>query len=193
MTMKLGLVSDIHAEAHALRSALEALVARGVDKILCAGDLVDKGPDGDEVVALVQSWLIPCVQGNHDLGAVESARLDGGSGLKAQTLAVLEGLPVTRRYLWEGCRVLLAHAAPYNQSTYVFPDDIPKAFKRKARGFDTDVLILGHTHRPMCIPYRGMWLVNPGSVCGQRPRDSHTCAILTLPTMDFEVIELGGV
>ena len=49
-TMRLGLISDIHADLGALDAALGALVERRVDRIVCAGDVVEKGPDGDAVV-----------------------------------------------------------------------------------------------------------------------------------------------
>lgn len=199
--MKLGLISDIHADARSLQLALDLLVSRGVHKILCAGDLVEKGPDGDEVThTVLQQWLIPTVQGNHDLNAVRNAAYDLTTDepplrpdevLMPQSVALLDALPMTRHYLWEGTRVLLAHGTPTNRETYLFAHTIPKRFKRSARRLDADVLVLGHTHRPMRLFWNGLWIFNPGSVCRGRRRDSHTCATLTLPGLDFEVFDLA--
>ena len=41
--MRLGVVSDIHANVHALEAALAFLSAQEVDAYLCAGDLVGYG------------------------------------------------------------------------------------------------------------------------------------------------------
>ncbi|MEO1273217.1 MAG: metallophosphoesterase family protein, partial [Myxococcota bacterium] len=89
-----------------------------------------------------------------------------------------------------GQRVLMAHGTPGNQVGYVTPESIPKAFRRRLRTLDADVLILGHTHIPMCLEIGHVTIVNPGSVCNLRPRDSHTCAILYLPERRLEVLEL---
>jgi len=64
--MKLGLISDIHADYPSLVKALRIFKRVGVNKILCAGDLVEKGDNGNEVVALIHRLKIPCVLGNHD-------------------------------------------------------------------------------------------------------------------------------
>src|SRR3954470_17828493 len=64
--MKLGLISDIHADLDHLRRALILLRERGAETILCAGDLVDGESEGNAVVEFVRQQNIPCVQGNHD-------------------------------------------------------------------------------------------------------------------------------
>ncbi len=56
--MKIGIISDIRSDAIALRKALDLLRAEGVDQIVCAGDLVNKGGDSEGVVRLIQSEAI---------------------------------------------------------------------------------------------------------------------------------------
>ena len=195
--MRVGVISDIHADPWALRRALEHLQDRGVDKIVCLGDVVEKGPDGDAVVAILRDWLIPVVGGNHDENAVRHSQLPlslrrGDRGhLRPHTLRWLDALPTTREYVWAGRRVLLAHGIPTSRTTYVFEDDVPKRLKRVLRRTSVDVVLLGHTHRPMRLRVGDVWVLNPGSVCTGRSRDSHTCAVLSLPTMDFEVIDVA--
>src|SRR6185436_11569456 len=70
--MKIGLISDIHASAKALLHALDILQGQAVDSILCAGDLVDKGNQGDAVVAQIRQHNIPSVLGNHDWSAEQN-------------------------------------------------------------------------------------------------------------------------
>jgi predicted phosphodiesterase len=64
--MKIGLIADIHADLEALELALMLMEQHGVQQILCAGDLVDKGKHGDAVVQRIRDLRIPCVLGNHD-------------------------------------------------------------------------------------------------------------------------------
>lgn len=52
-------------------------------------------------------------------------------------------------------------------------------------------MVLGHTHQPMMLQVGGLHLVNPGSIYGVTMRDSHTCGVLTLPEVQFEVYHLS--
>ena len=52
--MRIGLISDIHGDIDALNTALTLLKAQGAEKILCAGDLVEKGTEGDAVVRVIK-------------------------------------------------------------------------------------------------------------------------------------------
>ena len=67
-TMKLALISDIHGNLPALEAVLKRIDQSGADAIVCMGDLVGYGPQPNEVIDLVRSRNIPCVEGNHDAG-----------------------------------------------------------------------------------------------------------------------------
>ena len=75
--MRLGLISDLHADAGALERALDTLERRGADRVVCMGDIVEKGDDGDRVVAALQWHAVASVRGNHDESAVRAARDEG--------------------------------------------------------------------------------------------------------------------
>lgn len=192
--MRLGLISDIHADHRALLRALDLLERQGADKVVCLGDLVEKGPDADRVVATLHDHLVICVRGNHDDNAVRR-RLEGDEDdtdplIDADTAAFLAALPRERLTTWDGVRVAMSHIAPCGVGEPVLPENIPKALKRSLRGFEADVLLLGHTHRPMKIRHGDRWIINPGSVAGTRTRDSSTCALLDLPSLDLTVLSL---
>lgn len=212
--MKIGIISDIHADRASLERALSLLRRAGVDKVVCAGDLVEKGDEGDEVIALIAQHCIPCVKGNHDDNAVrhaalsthqeetsrERARRRKENPLSAASIDYLEALPQTRSYIWEGQRLMLAHATPFHLSASIFsssfhrhgtaPEGFSKAFKKFLTRSHIDLLILGHTHTPMVATFRDICIVNPGSICHTRSRDSHTFATLSLPDYTFEVYDL---
>ena len=67
---RLGVVSDIHANLHALDAALEFLATQELDGYLCAGDLVGYGPLPNECINRMLDLPVACVAGNHDLIAL---------------------------------------------------------------------------------------------------------------------------
>ena len=117
---RIGVISDIHADEAALTQALDLLTREKADSIICAGDLVEKGTDGDAVVALLRSHRIPCVRGNHDRDAVSNQQWlrentdfpDHPLLLKDETLDFLQSLPLTLTASLDGVKLLLAHGTP---------------------------------------------------------------------------------
>ena len=197
---KIGIISDIHANLDALRRALELLNRHGVERILCAGDLVEKGHAGDAVVALLQTAAVPCVMGNHDFDAIgnqawlrENSDLSHpalrGVLLQEETLHFLKHLPRSLNFASKERRLFLGHGAPWSTNEYIFPTSAVHHFERIARETQADVVILGHTHVPMCVQMDKTIIVNPGAVCGNRNNEA-TCAILTLPDLAFQLYSL---
>ncbi|NDJ61243.1 MAG: metallophosphoesterase family protein [Chloroflexi bacterium] len=207
--MKIGLIADIHADLPGLQQALALLDAHGVDQIICAGDLVEKGPHGDAVVALLRERAIPAVRGNHDDVIHENQTWLRGNGdftsanllgrlVTPETLVYLDLLPDTRRLTWPdwpelaGCSLLLAHGAPWSNLAYVQHNSDPAVFQRVAAAAAADVVVLGHTHTPLLAPVDDTWIVNPGSVCGTYTYGSRTCGVITLPQRSFQVFDLSS-
>ena len=196
--MEIGIIADIHADFHALRIALDIMGGQGADTILCAGDLVEKGPHGDKVVELLRSQDIPCVMGNHDYTAranytwrLENPELaDKYNYVSLETLSYLKDLPQTLELSLEGKSLHVAHGTPWSFDTYVFPYSSRQIFKRVAHVANSDVVILGHTHEPMVAKFRERWIVNPGSVCETHAHGSGTCALLSLPSCNLKVFDL---
>jgi putative phosphoesterase len=200
--LKIGLISDIHADLTGLRRALKLLKREAVDSVLCLGDLVDKGPEGDLVVLMLEAMEIPCIQGNHDKDAPinqqwRKKRADDGIEYAAErlltslSLAYLKTLPPQQRYTWDGVRVLAVHGSPENNMDYLFEKAPLTKFEALARAANADVILCGHTHEPMHVRANGVHFMNPGSVCADYAHGSGTCATLTLPEIDFRVFSLG--
>jgi diadenosine tetraphosphatase ApaH/serine/threonine PP2A family protein phosphatase len=72
--MRACVVSDIHANLHALEAVLEAIDGEGADELWCLGDLVGYGPRPNECTRIVAERADLCLVGNHDLGVL--GRLD---------------------------------------------------------------------------------------------------------------------
>jgi predicted phosphodiesterase len=124
---RIAIISDVHADAHAVADAMEQAARLGCAASVCAGDLVDYGLFPDETIALLQERKIPCIRGNHDRwrvaerraadgGAVEDGFTEdaGGSGadLSVATLRFLAALPTEWNGVFDGVRVAVRHGTP---------------------------------------------------------------------------------
>jgi predicted phosphodiesterase len=162
--MRYGVISDVHANLHALDAALDFLSAQDVDRYLCAGDLVGYGPLPNECVRRVRDLDGPCVAGNHDLIVLDRlsderciplARASlrwTRTVLDQQSRAFLERLPL----LSTTPDVALAHGSLLDPQAYVLTEAQARAslqdVDRVAPG--ASIVILGHTHRPMAVGLR---------------------------------------
>jgi putative phosphoesterase len=199
--MKLGLMADIHADHDALCRALAILAREQVEMILCAGDLVEKGVQGEAVVADIRARAIPCVLGNHDQLAPDTqvrlrAKMALGEAvderelLSTGSLAFLAELPFERRYTFSGLRILVVHGSPRRNTEYLLSLTPAIKFQNLAHEVNADVVICGHTHEPMHIRAAGAHFINPGAVCGTSAYGSHTCAVFDLSTLHLTVFDL---
>lgn len=68
--MPTAVISDVHANAAALKAVLADIDARGLKRIICLGDTVGYGPDPLECVDLVRARCDWALMGNHDYGVL---------------------------------------------------------------------------------------------------------------------------
>jgi predicted phosphodiesterase len=196
---RLGVISDIHANQHALEAVLEFLSTQELDGYLCAGDLVGYGPLPNECVRRVLDLPVTCIAGNHDLIALGRLSEDRCIPLARDSLrwtrSVLDddarrrlaALPLTAT----AHGVALHHGAPGDPQRYIVSDAEAFAALDDVAGTtpEAPILVLGHTHRPMAIGRRRgallrggtgsvrldldePVLLNPGAVGQSRSRDS---------------------
>ena len=64
--MRLGIISDIHANIEALEVSFKALEAAGCEEYFCLGDVVGYGASPKECIKFIRDRNIRCVLGNHD-------------------------------------------------------------------------------------------------------------------------------
>ncbi len=171
--MRVGLISDIHANLPALRAVLSEMPP--VDSLVCAGDIVGYNPWPAECVEQVRDVADVVVKGNHDRNVRTPERYranrmakDGlalaKTELTAEQLSWLDGLP--RKVTVPDTAFMLVHDHPEQQDKYVRPHQFA-AVPRHLDGHQG--VVLGHTHVQHAEAVDGCLVVNPGSV-GQ-PRD----------------------
>jgi predicted phosphodiesterase len=140
------------------------------------------------------------VRGNHDRWALERGPgvpdSFGGGTPSTETLDYLETLPADIR-LELLVPVSVFHGSPRSDMEFVDPQTHPSKILRK---YLVDsrcrLLILGHTHRPMCFQCPGGLVVNPGSVVSVRRVDtSRTFAMVDLDALEvtFHDVESGDL
>jgi len=188
--MKIGMFSDVHADFDLLNQTLDLFQQDKVDLIVCAGDLVDRGPDGDAVVQRISQAGIPCVQGNHDALALRTQQFLSRNRdaplpiqpLTAETVDFLSNLVLELRFEWEGAQVYMTHANPWHDMTErIYPNAPHAIFETIVEQAGADIVILGHSHRPMHIQLKAGRIINPGSIHANYGGYEPTCAILHLP------------
>ena len=171
---RLAVVSDIHADVHALRDALSQAARLGCEKIVCAGDLVDYGLFPEETLTLLRERHIPCVRGNHDRWAVSGHVDRSGWDLSPESVRFLEGLPTHLSLVIDGVKIAVWHARPRMRSAStdnacdmegIYPGKlILDAKARLLSAAKADVLVVGHTHVAMAVSFGQSLIVNPGAL-----------------------------
>lgn len=200
--MRYGVLSDIHANLHALDAALRALAAERVDAYLCAGDIVGYGPMPNDCITTMSGLRAVSVPGNHDLIALgrlpiadcpplarDSLTWTRGR-LTASSRAYLERLPPV---VATPDGVVIAHGSLDDPWEYVRHPMQSDAQLRRLRELypQARVLLLGHTHTQSAYGERSgvieigrsgvvdmsrdeRYVLNPGSVGQSRDRTAAT-------------------
>lgn len=169
--MPTAVISDIHGNATALRSVLADIESRGIDKIVCLGDIVGYGPEPLECIDLVQEKCAWALMGNHDFGVLyeptnfnptaeaaafwtrEQFDREPDEGERQRRYEYLSSLRVRQveDLCGDGTEVLAVHASPRRPiNEYIFPDDVNDAPDKIDAIFDRvkQVALVGHTHVP---------------------------------------------
>lgn len=194
--MRIGVISDIHANLPALRAVLVDLDVSRPDEVWCAGDIVGYNPWPNEVVEILRSRRVRGIRGNH-----ERAVLSGDTSwfnelaaaavkwtrvhMSVSSVGYIKDLEDRTRTSCADGTIAMYHGSPRNDDEYVLPWSATPDLLAIAQA---DVVVLGHTHIPMAFRWPYGMLVNPGSV-GQ-PRDGDPRAawgLLDTSRRTFEV------
>lgn len=163
--MKIGLISDVHGNIVALEKVFNEFRRIGVEKVLCAGDIIGLGPHPEEAVQfLINQDDVICVRGNH-----EGYLLDGipkiiharpmtdeetnhhkwiHNNLSEESKIYLNSLPKTLMIEVENKKIFMAH---YPISKFGIYKEFIKSpnLEQSEKLFDdvdADICIYGHTH-----------------------------------------------
>ena len=194
--MKIGIISDIHANQYALTEVLELFEKKKVKKIFILGDIVGYYYGTKEVLKIIKEWDCDVIKGNHEeiLSKLYSKKLSEnevttkyGSGhinsiksLSDSELFYLFNLPHKIYRQYNDKKLFFCHANPWLGNEYIYPDS-PKVLLNRFSEYKFDFIFFGHSHYPFSFSINNTICINPGSV-GQ-PRDIFSlssCGILDI-------------
>lgn len=188
--MLIALISDIHANLHALDAVLADIDARGdVEATYHAGDLVGYSSQPNEVVARLRERAIAGIAGNYDSTVATDYKHCGCRNetprqeeLAHMSYAYTRGAisPDTKRYLAAlpfsldvrplgghvaGPRLVIVHGTPTLNTLYWTEDRSDDFCLRMAAAVSLargDVIAFGHTHKPWHRAIEGIHFVKIG-------------------------------
>ena len=184
--MKIALVADIHANLPALEAVLAHAQGQGVNKVWNLGDLVGYGASPDEVVQRLRKSEVLSIIGNYDLKVLEFKEKRKKwqkkkhpdkyvafewtyEHLSKKNRQYLRFLSQEIRLKVKGKRILLTHGSPASNEEPLTPETPEERLRELGKIAKADVIVCGHSHRPLARRLDGLWYVNPGSV--GRPDD----------------------
>lgn len=183
--MRIAFLSDIHANAEAMR-VLPAVVT-AADEVVCLGDCTGYYCQVNEALDIVRGLNVRGVLGNHDYfvlhgcppGMNDAVRFGveyARRVLSPDHRAWLASLPLVWGGAIGGRTMLLAHGSPWRPlEDYLYADN--PAIHDLDR-FAYDVVAFGQTHRALVRDDRAPLLLNPGSVGQSRDHPGVACALV---------------
>ena len=163
--MHYAIISDLHANLAALEAVFSHIDERGVDDVLCLGDVVGYGPEPVECVDLVRKHCRVTLRGNHDEALVKGAsnftqrakdaidwtreviKASGPAEERRRRLKFFKRLPLRL----ERNGLLFVHGSPRDPiNEYLFKEDGVRDPAKLLAAFEAfeKVVFVGHTHMP---------------------------------------------
>jgi diadenosine tetraphosphatase ApaH/serine/threonine PP2A family protein phosphatase len=213
--MRVAVISDVHANYHALEAVLEEIDFARVDAVWCLGDTVGYGPRPNECCDVVKDRAGHCLVGNHDLVVLGELSVSDFNDEAAEAAIWTTGVltPESRAFLaslkpfGEVEGVDLFHASARDPVwEYVLTEEAAVATLELSAA---PLVLVGHSHVALAITaddgrvgggpapggskvtLDGRRLLNPGSV-GQ-PRDGDPRAAWMLLDLEERFAEFRRV
>ena len=160
--MKVGILSDSHDHRGAAAAALLLFRAEGVGMVFHLGDVCSPA-----VLAGYADPAIPFrgVFGNGDTDRDGLQEATGGAFRQGPHIETVDGRTI-----------LLAHSY----------DQLQGELSGRGR---FDLVLFGHTHRPLTMRVGKALVLNPGEACGL-VRGKNTCAVVDLATMEPWILDI---
>ncbi len=199
--VKIAVLSDIHANLHALESAIQDAETRGAEVFINAGDSIGFGPCPNEVIKLLCEKDILSILGNYDLEVVEGkvkAKTEKNLSLRfarreltKSTELYLYSLPRELRIEMLGKKILVTHGSPESIEEHIRIDTPIERLKVLSDSGKADVIITGHSHEQFWRQVNDTCFINPGSI--GRPNDGNPKAGYAILSFNPLKVELARV
>jgi predicted phosphodiesterase len=206
--VKIAVISDIHGNLEALSSVVLDIRSRGVERIVCLGDVVGYGPNPNECIELVESECDYSLVGNHEAAIFDALIIQEFNdyaryaiewtrdNLNSKSLNFINSLPI----MMVDDVFTAVHATPYEPQLWYYIASMDDALFN-FNFFKTKFCLIGHTHVPGIIAMgspesnisilpqktlcyakefseKARFIVNVGSVGQPRDKNSKACYVI---------------
>lgn len=195
--MLMAVLGEINGNWPALESALQLVDSKGIQRVLCTGNLVCGGPFPSEVIQKLELYRVTACQGNMDrmtLNVMKKTemlqtkvapelydQLKWTRGrLKSREIEYLKNLKKRVVTAAEGMSVCLSHGSPSNpQQALDFNDE--SALNRQREFMNVHIVAFGMPAEPWWRMVADTLFVNPGSL-GGNPREATSGTVALVNT-----------
>jgi putative phosphoesterase len=205
--MKIGLISDVHANLPALEAVLDHASKKGVKGIWNLGDFVGYGPNPDEVIKILRTNGTLSILGNYDRKVLQVKRkqkkwtktkapdkwfafLWAYEHLSAKSRKYLASLPEVQPVEFKDHLIFLVHGSPLSREEYLDQDTPDERLLKLSKCVNANIILCGHSHHALVRLVGNTVFINPGTV--GRPDDGDPRAsysILIIKKKRIEVIQ----
>lgn len=176
---KIAVISDLHGNLPAINAVFSDIETKSVDRIICIGDLIGKGPNSPEAIDLCREKCDEIVMGNWDKFMANTLKVDEGINyykgqLGKERLEFLRNLPEFVEFYLSGKLVRLFHAHPLDVFKRIYPTSElmerlnmfsePTLSGDKKYSGKSDIVGYGDIHWAYIQNVEGRILFNTGSV-----------------------------
>lgn len=180
---KIAIISDIHGNLEASKKVFSDIKNRGINKIICLGDIIAKGSHPNECIDLVRKHCFVVIAGNTDnyftkdhnlleLSELEQKRIKWNKALLTkENKEYLKTLAFSYEFYMSGSLLRLLHASPTKDNEVVLNLDSvstkSKMFEPSSKTMSqevADIVIYGHIHHQYLDKLYNKTLINVGSV-----------------------------
>ncbi len=183
VSMRIGLISDIHGNIVALEKILKIFEKQNIETILCGGDIIGLGPHPEEVVSLLQTKKgVISVKGNHEGYLIDGipTMLHGRSTREIEIMhhtwvnsilsdsskEYIKSFPKELYFPVGEKTIYLTHYPMEENGSYKrfmkVADD--ETMKELFQNIEADAYLYGHTHVSNPKMLNGKWHINVGSL-----------------------------
>ena len=181
--MKIAIISDIHGNLEALKSVLNDIESKNINKIYCLGDIIAKGSHSKECIDLIKEKCEVVLKGNCDEYFASDIDLTGKTAqevdrikwnksmLDEESTNYLVSLPFCYEFYMSGRLIRLVHAHPERIDKFAGNIDLINNIydlvlpsNNTISNEKADVLIYGHIHTPYVQKIYNRYIINTGSV-----------------------------
>ncbi len=200
--VKIGLISDIHANLNALEAVIKDAENRGITVFLNAGDIIGFGAFPNEVIQALYSKNTLSVKGNFDLEVLAKNKWGKSSkkfaieytrkALTKSYQTYLRALPLKLEIEIAQKKFLLIHGTPDSIDEHLYHDTPDERFQEIAKKAASDIIVFGHSHEQFTKKMGDTLFINPGSV--GRPGDGNpqaAYAAINVNPLSVELIRVN--